>query len=101
MAKKETSEDVKILKTKLIEGKVIVGKDQVVKGLKTGNKQIERVLLAKNVPELIKEDIMHYASLAEIPVSIIEQDNEEFGIVLKKNFFVTVVAIIKWIGWLD
>lgn len=92
MAKtKEISGDLKEIREKLIEGKVIVGTDRVIKGL--NSKNLTKVYLAKNCPENTMNDINHYAKLAGISVVKIEMDNEELGIFCKKNFFVAVLGI--------
>ena len=88
--KKETVEDVRDLKAKLLEGKTIIGTQRVLKALKS--KSVKTVYIAKNCPDKIKDDITYYAKLAETPVITLEQDNEELGTYCKKNFFVCVLA---------
>ncbi len=92
MAKtKEISEDLKEIREKLLENKVIIGTDKVLKELKAKN--LLKVLLAKNCPENTKNDIINYAKLAGIPVNQLEMDNEELGVFCKKNFFVAVLGL--------
>ena len=88
--KKEIVEDVRDLKTKLVEGKTVIGTQRVLKALKS--KTLKVVYLAKNCPQKIKDDVLYYAQLADVPVVVLEQDNEELGTFCKKNFFVTVLA---------
>ena len=83
--------ELKQLRTQVQEGKLIVGKEKVLKRLQT--KKIQRVYLAKNCPAKLLDDINHYAQLADVPVITLEQNNEELGIFCKKNFLVAVVGI--------
>ena len=92
MAKKEVNEEIKELKIKVLDGKVILGRERVIKSLQSD--KLSKILMASNCPDKIKEDIVHYAKLADVVVVNLEQDNEELGIVCKKNFFVSVIGII-------
>ena len=89
--KKELSEELKLLRDQVREGKAIVGTERVIKALKTGN--LSKVFLVSNASEDTKETVEHYASLADIPVVVLELDNEELGVLCKKNFFISVVGI--------
>tara|TARA_Y100000310_G_C20580360_1_gene762661 strand:+ start:830 stop:1108 length:279 start_codon:yes stop_codon:yes gene_type:complete len=92
MAKKEDIKEIKELKSSVQDGKALIGKERVVKALRSG--KVAKVFLASNCPSKIKDDILHYANLASVNIVELEQDNEELGIVCKKNFFVAVVGII-------
>ncbi len=93
MAKtKEISEDLKELRSKLLDNKVILGTDKTLKGLQA--KSVEKVYLSKNCPEATVKDVQHYANLAGIPIVSLEMNNEELGVFCKKNFFISVLAII-------
>lgn len=83
--------ELKQLRAQVQEGKLIVGKEKVLKRLQT--KKIQRVYLARNCPEKLLDEISHYAQLADVPVIMLEQNNEELGIFCKKNFLVAVVGI--------
>ncbi|MBT3836249.1 50S ribosomal protein L30 [Candidatus Woesearchaeota archaeon] len=89
--KKEISEDLKELRSKLLENNVILGTDKTLKALQA--KGVEKVYLSKNCPKTTVEDIQHYASLADVQVISLEMDNEELGVFCKKNFFISVLAI--------
>ncbi len=94
MAKKqETGKELKELKVKIQEKKVLIGLDRVLKALRS--KTIKKVFLASNCPEKMKKEIDYYANLAEVPVLSLDLDNEEFGLFCKKNFFVTVLGSIE------
>lgn len=93
MKKNGTEENLKLIKTRVQEGKAIIGSASVLKNLKSKN--LIKVFLAKNCPEDLKSDIGHYARLAEVPVISLEQSNEELGILCKKNFFISVVGVAE------
>jgi large subunit ribosomal protein L30e len=82
--------DLNDLKTKLQEGKVIIGLDRVMKNLKAGKLTI--VLFAKNSRQDVKDDLTHYAKLGSVKVEELDLDNEELGVFCKKNFFVSTVG---------
>jgi len=90
--KKEVSEEIKVLKQKLLEDKVVIGTEKVIKGLKA--KHFGKVFLASNCLDETKKDIFHYGGLADIPVIELEITNEELGVICKKNFFISVLGII-------
>ena len=91
--KKELSEELKLLRDIVKEGKAIVGKEKVIKAFKTG--ELSKVFLANNVAEDTKETVEHYANLANVSVIVLELNNEELGVLCKKNFFISVVGITK------
>ena len=87
----ETSEELKLIKTKVQDGNAIIGQERVLKELKA--KKLTKIFLAKNCPQKLKEDIIYYAKLADIPYQELEQTNEDLGILCKKNFYISVVGI--------
>jgi len=91
--KKEITEEIKFLKVRVQAGKAIIGTDRVLKSLKAKN--LQKIFLASNCPTKIKEDIVHYANLANVPVTELEQNNEELGTLCKKNFFISVLGIVN------
>jgi len=86
-----TEELLKSLQSLAQARKLIIGSDRVLKELRKGG--LKKVLMAKNCPTQQKQDILQYARMMEIPVVAIEQNNEELGVLCKKNFFVAVVGI--------
>lgn len=74
-------------------GTAVVGTELVLKRLRSG--RLVKVFLAKNCPAPVRADIEQYAALGSIPVTLLPIDNEEFGIVCKKNFFVAVLGISR------
>jgi large subunit ribosomal protein L30e len=94
MAKKqEQSSDIQLLKAQTEAGTALIGTERVLKELKKG--AVSKVLIASNCPDNVKEDLQRYAGLQDIPVVLLEQSNEELGVICKKNFFVAVAAIVQ------
>ena len=91
--KKELSEDIKFLKEKVKDGKAVIGTDRVVKELKKGS--LKQVYLASNVGGSVEKDIQTYAELANTPVIKLGLNNEELGVLCKKNFIIAVLGIIE------
>ncbi|MFH1276300.1 MAG: ribosomal L7Ae/L30e/S12e/Gadd45 family protein [Candidatus Woesearchaeota archaeon] len=91
--KKEESAGLKELKEKLLQEKVVVGIDRVMKELKKDC--LNKIFLASNVRDDLRKDLIHYAGLQGVTVEELELSNEELGILCKKNFFVAVVGTVE------
>ncbi len=91
MAKKEVSEEIKTLRTAIKQNTAIIGTDRVLKQLKLSKLKV--VYVASNTPQETLNDIKHYAHLSDANVLALMQDNEELGVLCKKNFFVSVVGL--------
>lgn len=90
MATENLEKDMKDLKAKLQDGKVIIGKERVLKHLRA--KSLAKVFLASNCPEDLKEDLVTFAKLVKVPVIELNLNNEELGLFCKKGFFIAVLA---------
>lgn len=91
---KQVIDDVaEMLKVKSQQKQLVVGLASVTKGIRQG--KLVKVFLASNSPPKMKEDLVRYATLAQIPVHELPQSNEELGIICKKNFLVSVVGLIR------
>lgn len=84
---------MKLLTTKVQEKKALIGAEKVLQALRM--KKVRAVFLAKNCPAEIKADVRHYATISNVQVIKVEQNNEELGVLCKKNFFVSVAGIIE------
>jgi ribosomal protein L30E len=93
VAKKLVDEKVQEVKAATDSGRALFGVKETLKSLNKG--KIEKVFLAKNTPQDIKEDLEHYCKVAGVEVVVLEQDNEEIGVLVKKNFFVSVIGLAK------
>lgn len=92
MAKKvETDPIIDELKKLLIDGKITMGIDKAISGLKKGT--VSRVYVASNFPEDKKEDIARYAELSGAEVISLKYLNTELGTICKKVFPVSVLSV--------
>ncbi|MBN2420697.1 ribosomal L7Ae/L30e/S12e/Gadd45 family protein [Candidatus Woesearchaeota archaeon] len=73
--------------------KLIVGTDRTLKELKKGN--IKSIFVASNCPENLKSEIETNARMEKSEISVLEINNEELGVVVKKPFAVSVVSLLK------
>ena len=67
-----------------------IGTDVVIKKLKA--KEISKVYITANAPELVKEDIAHYANLAGVDVAHLDESNEDLKEICRKRYNISVVA---------
>lgn len=86
-------EIIREIKNKISEGKVILGLNRTIKMLKLG--KVEKVFVASNTPEHIKEDLKYYSSLAKAEYHELDLNNEELGAIAGKPFKVSVLSILK------
>ena len=73
--------------------KAILGTERVLKQLRLGN--LDRIFLASNCPSEVKKDLTINAGLVGATLIDLELSNEELGVLCKKNFFITVLGIVK------
>jgi len=81
------------IKNGLKEGKLILGTKRTVKSIRAGG--VSKIFLAKNCPDVIAEDIEHYCAITQTTVERLDVDCAELGIMCKKPFYISVVAIAK------
>ncbi len=86
-----SEDELKILKVKVTEKKVIVGARGVLRALRAGS--IGTIYLATNCQAKMADDIKHYAGLISVGVVQLSMDNEEFGVFCKKNYFISALAL--------
>ncbi len=85
-------EDLKALKVKVTEDKVVVGSKEVLRGLRLGTLSV--VYLASNAPAKARDDIKVFANHTGIKVIELTFNNEELGVFCKKNYFIGAIAIL-------
>lgn len=83
-------EDIKKL---VKEKKVFIGTDQTIKNLKLG--KVSRVMITKNCPADVREDIKHYAGLSQAEVVELNVPNDELGVMCRKPFLISVLGVKK------
>lgn len=81
---------MKELKEAIQQGKLVIGKERTLKLLK--KKKLGQIVIAKNCPHHIREDLQHYAKLFSIPCTQSTQSNEELGVLCKKPFAISVLG---------
>ncbi len=72
-------------------GNVTLGSEKSIQGLKLGKGKL--VIIAQNCPRNIKEDVLHYSKLSEIPVYDYEGTSVDLGSVCGKPFTVATMTI--------
>ncbi|MDP6294227.1 MAG: ribosomal L7Ae/L30e/S12e/Gadd45 family protein [Candidatus Woesearchaeota archaeon] len=78
---------------KLVEAdKVIIGSDRVLKGM--AKETLKEVLVTRNIAQLIKQKVEHYAKLHDIKITELEQNSEELGVLCKKPFNISIIGVI-------
>ena len=81
------------IKKALKENKLVFGKDETLKGLRTG--RFAKLYLASNCPAQLREDIMHYTKIANVEIVETGLENVDLGDVCKKPFSVAVIALAR------
>ena len=72
-------------------GTVTLGSDKSVQTLKLGKGKL--VIIANNCPEEVREDVMYYSKLSEVPVYTYEGSSVDLGSVCGKPFTVATLII--------
>lgn len=78
------------LKKAVKEEKLIFGTDRTLKMIRRG--KAKKVFISSNCPKQVREDIKHYAGIADIEVEELKEPNEELGIICKKPFPISVLC---------
>ena len=89
MAKISSAEIKKIIKS----GNVILGTEKASKNLRLG--KVEKIMISSNCPARIEKNINYYAGLTGTEVHKLDYPNDELGIICKKPFSISVLAIVK------
>lgn len=87
-----SSELARELQTAIRTGKVVLGYKRTLRELVSDRAKL--IVIAKNAPLQITEELKHYASLAKIPVLVFEGSSRELGAVCRKPFMVSALAIL-------
>ena len=90
MPKKITSAEIKKM---MKAGNVIIGTEKSLKSLKLGKTQ--KILVSSNCPPRVEKDINYYSGLNGTEVQKLEFPNDELGIICKKPFSISVLALVK------
>ena len=90
MAKKISSAEIK----KMVKsGGIVIGTERAVRSLKLG--KIQKVFLSSNCPAKVERDINYYAGLSGAEAHKLDYQNDELGVICKKPFSISVLALLK------
>ncbi len=78
------------LKKAIKEKKLTFGTNQTMRKLRLG--KLNTVFLASNCSSKVRDDIKHYAKLADAKVIELEIPDDEIGIICKKRHSVAVLS---------
>jgi ribosomal protein L30E len=87
------SDAITDIKKLLKEEMLIVGTEETLKGLRSG--EITKVFLAVNAPDEVRETIQHYAEIEEVEIVDAGVHNDELGDICKKPFSIAVLGLKK------
>ena len=90
MAKKINTVEIKKM---LKSGGLIMGTEKSLKSLKLG--KVQKVLMSSNCPASVEKSISYYAGLNGAEVHKLEYPNDELGVICKKPFSISVLALVK------
>jgi large subunit ribosomal protein L30e len=69
----------------------IIGTKVTLKELRKNN--ISKIFMSKNCPEDVKEDFEKYASLNEVKIEYLTENNESLGMMCQKPFMVSILGL--------
>lgn len=79
---------------KLIQdGKIIIGTDETLKGLRQGT--LAKVFVSQNCPDNVREDLATYCNLGDVECIDIPYPNDELGTMCRKPFAISVIGVTK------
>lgn len=82
-----------VIKEAVKDGKLVIGKDTVVKMLKT--KSLKTVLLANNSDKALVSELDHYTKISDITLNLFSGNSASLGQLCGKPFSITVLGIKK------
>jgi len=83
---------VREIQTALRTGKVVLGSKQTLKMVVTGRAKL--VIIASNIPEHLRRDIVRYCKLSRTPVYEFPGTSWDLGAVCNKPFMVAAMAVL-------
>ena len=84
-------EQISEIKRLVAQDKLTIGTNKVMKSLRA--KKMKKIFISNNCPAELESDIDKYAKLSGTEVVKLDIPNEEFGVVCKKPFFVSVAGV--------
>ena len=90
MAEKTVNDQIK---EAIASNNAIIGTRRVLKTMRTG--EVSSVVIAKNCPDNVKKDVMHYSKVGGIEVNEYNGTGKDLGTFCGKPFSIAVLAIKK------
>jgi len=81
----------KAIATTVKTGKVLFGANNAIKSAKIGKAKL--IIVAANCPQKVREDIVHYCRVSNVPVVIYKGNSVNLGTVCRKPFMVSALTI--------
>jgi len=91
MTKEQQDEQIVIIKKAIEDGKLIIGFKETMQALR--QKEVAKVITARNVEEGRMADLKDLAAVSEVELVTLTQANDELGVICKKPFSISVLAI--------
>ena len=88
--------DLTEIKKMLKSGNIVIGTERTIKNLKLG--RVQKVLLSSNCPNSVEKDINYYSGLSNAEAYKLEYANDELGVICKKPFSISVLALLKGVS---
>jgi ribosomal protein L30E len=82
---------MKDLKAKLDKKTVTIGTEITLKKLRLG--QIEKILITKNCPDEIREEVLMYSD--DVKIEQLDKTNTELGVICKKTYPISIIGYLK------
>ncbi|MBS3138880.1 ribosomal L7Ae/L30e/S12e/Gadd45 family protein [Candidatus Woesearchaeota archaeon] len=79
------------VKQAMKEGTIVIGSEKTMKLLRQS--KVKKIFLASNTSKKAREEIMHYSSIAKVPVELLSITNEDVGTMCKKPFSISVLSV--------
>ncbi len=83
---------VREIQTALKTGKVVLGFNRTRRVLVNGKAKM--IIIARNAPSDLREELEYYARLARVPVYVFDGTSRDLGATCNKPFFVSAMAVI-------
>jgi ribosomal protein L30E len=87
------TDDINEIKKLVKTNKLIIGSASTLKKLRNG--KLEKIWLSLNTPNTVKDELVKYANISKTSVIQLSIPNDEFGVICKKQFSVSVVSVLK------
>ncbi len=81
------------IKVAIKNNKIVIGRQLVIHSLQ--NNSIVKVFISNNAPKTVKDTVGYYASLNGVPVEVFEGNSYDIGVICKKPFMVSSLAVKK------